>query len=104
MSGRQKEFHPKHRTVLDSLRSHGSCFTNQYVSLFSLCKSISPLLKQVGELLLHSVHPALGFVHVGHVTLIPLSSPPHYPFAGAIERQDLVPLSLTFHSSLSNPE
>jgi len=51
-----------HRTVLDSLPSHGSYYTNQYVSLFSLCKSVSPLVKQVGELLLHSVHPAIGFV------------------------------------------
>jgi len=43
------------------------------------------LVKQVGELLLHSVHPAIGFVHVGFVTLVPFSCPPHYPFAVAVE-------------------
>jgi len=79
--------------VLDSLPSHGSCYTNQCVSLFSLCKSISPLVKQVGELLLQAVHPAIGFVYAGLVTLIPFSCPPHYPFAVAVERPDYVPLS-----------
>jgi len=51
------------------------------------------LVKQVGELLLQAVHPAIGFVYAGLVTLIPFSCPPHYPFAVAVERPDYVPLS-----------